>query len=205
MKEFELQKYVFIRDRIIEMLKKSDSYSEKDWEKRILEFILVLYPKYVHVLHSVLIEDAYTNPQKTTKRQLDLGLLDANGHLDIIEIKKPFSSCVLSTTTYRDNYIPKKELSGTIVQAEKYIFYLNKWGTAGEKELNNRYQKELPSGLEIKIVNPQALIILGRSDNFNNAQKMDFEIIRRKYANIMDIITYDDLLDRLNRIISKFS
>ncbi len=33
-------------------------------------------------------------------------------------------------------------------------------------------------------------------------QKLDFEIIKRKYTNMMDIITYDDLLRRLNRTIS---
>ena len=32
-------------------------------------------------------------------------------------------------------------------------------------------------------------MILGRSNNFNSRQKFDFEIIRRKYANIMDILT----------------
>ena len=32
-------------------------------------------------------------------------------------------------------------------------------------------------------------------------QLLDFEVIKRKYANMMDIITYDDLLRRLNNTI----
>ena len=48
------------------------------------------------------------------------------------------------------------------------------------------------------------MLILGRSKDFDGQQKFDFEIIRRKYANIMDILTYDDLLARLNNIIAKF-
>ncbi len=32
-------------------------------------------------------------------------------------------------------------------------------------------------------------------------QLLDFEVIKRKYANMMDIITYDDLLRRLDNTI----
>ena len=48
------------------------------------------------------------------------------------------------------------------------------------------------------------MIILGRDHNFAADQKFDFEIIKRKYANIVDIMTYDDLLQRLENIIAKF-
>lgn len=202
--DYELHKYNFIRDRIEEMLADPDSYIEKDWEQKILEFILVLYPKYVKVLHSIPVRDFYSDPEKTITREIDLGLLDSNGNLDIIEIKKPFVSCILSTRPYRDNYVPKQELSGAVVQAEKYVFHLNKWGIEGEKKLNNKYKGELPEGLEIRIINPKAILILGRSKDFDGTQKFDFEIIRRKYSNIMDIVTYDDLLSRLNHIIAKF-
>ena len=203
-KEFEIQKYEFIRDRVKEMLQNPDRYSEKDWEKKILDFILLLYPKYVQVLNSIPVYDFYTNPARKIEREIDLALLDTNGNMDIIEIKKPFQSCVLSANKYRDNYVPKKELSGAIVQAEKYIFHLNKWGIEGEKKLNEKYKEQLPDGLWINIVNPKAMLILGRSKDFDEQQKFDFEIIRRKYANIMDILTYDDLLARLERIIDKF-
>lgn len=202
--DFELHKYRFIRDRITEMLLNPDFFTEKDWEYKILEFILVIYPKYIKVLHSIPVKDMYSNPGALKMRQIDLGLLDDNGNLDIVEIKKPFNSCILSTCKYRDNYVPKKELSGAVVQAEKYIFYLNKWGIEGEKKLNERYKEELPDGMKINIVNPKAMLILGRSRDFDEQQKFDFEIIRRKYANIMDILTYDDLLARLNHIIAKF-
>ncbi len=35
-------------------------------------------------------------------------------------------------------------------------------------------------------------------------QLFDFELIKRKYANIVDILSYDDLLSRLSKIIEKF-
>ena len=38
--------------------------------------------------------------------------------------------------------------------------------------------------------------------DFSEEQKKDFEITKRKYKNIIDIITYDDLLHRLETTIS---
>ena len=90
------------------------------------------------------------------------------------------------------------------MQVEKYILHLNKWGKTGEDILNKRYKEKLPENLKIKITNPGAMIILGRSNNLSLDQKTDFEIIKRKYKNIIDIITYDDLIRRLKFIISQY-
>ncbi|MFY1612152.1 Shedu anti-phage system protein SduA domain-containing protein [Macellibacteroides fermentans] len=55
-------------------------------------------------------------------------MVDSGGNIDIIEIKKPMDNCIITKSQYRDNFIPMRELSGTVMQIEKYIFYLNKWG-----------------------------------------------------------------------------
>ena len=135
LKEYEVRKYEFIRDRLIEMLKDSDTYSEGEWQKLMVDFLLLIFPKYVAVLENLHIKDYYTTPDKPSNRYIDLTLIDANGNIDIIEIKKPFTSCLLSTSKYRDNYTPKKELSGTVMQVEKYLFHLNKWGVEGKNRL----------------------------------------------------------------------
>lgn len=202
--EHEIQKYEFIRGRIKEMLKDSEAYSEDEWQELMLQFILLIFPKYIAVLRNVNIKDHYSKIDKVTDRYIDLALVDVSGNLDVIEIKKPFDDCLLSSATYRDNYTPKKELSGTIMQAEKYLFHLNKWGVIGEKKITEKYKTQLPAGMKVKITNPKAMIILGRSKDFAGEQSFDFEIMKRKYANILDIITYDDLLNRLENIIKKF-
>ena len=186
------------------MLQEFDTYSEKDWQKLVVELLLFIFPKYVAVLENVHVKDFYSKPGKSTNRYIDLTLVDASGNIDIIEIKKPFPNCILSRK-YRDNYTPNKELSGTVMQVEKYIFHLSKWGIAGEKKLNAKRSKELPNNLKIKITNPKAFIILGRDNNFVGDQRFDFEIIKRKYANIIDIMTYDDLLLRLDNMILMLS
>ncbi len=202
LQEYEVLKYEFIRDRLGEMLGNLDAYLEKDWQKLIVEFLLLIFPKYVAVLDNLHINDYYKRSDKPTARYIDLTLVDSNGNIDIIEIKKPTLSPMLYE--YRNNHMPKKELAGTVMQVEKYLFHLSKWGVDGEKQINAKRAKELPNGMQIKIINPKAMIILGRDNEFTNDQQFDFEIIKRKYSNIVDIMTYDDLLQRLENIIAKF-
>ena len=39
---------------------------------------------------------------------------------------------------------------------------------------------------------------MGREANLSDEQRDDFEIVKRKYKNVIDILTYDDLLQRLD-------
>lgn len=202
LEDYEPRKFEYVRDELQKMLKDAETYSEHDWQKLIVGFLLLIFPKYIAVLENLQVKDFYSDPAKVKNRYIDLTLVDANGTIDIIEIKKPFTNCLLSRNKYRDNYTPRAELSGSVMQVEKYIFHLNKWGRDGEKEILKQRKTELPPNFEIKVTNPQAMIILGRDIGFADDQKFDFEIIKRKYANIIDIMTYDDLLRRLDNIIS---
>jgi len=117
-------KYTSLLEKLNGMLDDEISYTEAQWQEELLEIILLLYPKYIHVFKEAPVRDTYNN----TKRYIDYLLVDSSGNTDIIEIKKPFNKCIVTNRTYRDNYIPLRELSGTVMQIEKYIFYLNKWG-----------------------------------------------------------------------------
>lgn len=206
----EYQKFEALRDTYAEYLKNSDAYNEGEWQKLIVEFLLLLFPKYVAVLEKVPLKDTYSDVSKTIWRQIDVMLVDAVEHIDILEVKQPFETCLLSKSQYRDNYVPKRELSGTIMQLEKYIFHLQKWGSEGEVYLNKKYVGQLPDDLKIRITNPSGLVIAGRnlsSKNaghpFDHAESLDFELIRRKYSRIVDIITYDDLFKRIENVLER--
>ena len=189
-------------------LKEAEGYSEKQWQRLIIDIVLLLFPRYVAVLENVNVKDFYSSPGKTKDRYIDLCLVDASGSLDIIEIKKPFDGALLSRSPYRGNLTPAKELAGSIMQAEKYIFHLSKWGHRGEHKILQKHGDKLPAGMNVKITNPKAMIILGRDrlpnghPIWNSSELLDFEVIRRKYSNLLDVITYDDLLRRLNNIIA---
>ena len=205
-KELEIEKYIIIRDLIQDALNTRTNMSEGEWQTLMLSFLLLLFPKYIKVLENVAINDCYSAPGKTTRRFIDVALVDANGNLDVIEVKKPFEDKILRKNQYRDNSIPTAELSGSIMQAEKYLFHLSKWGIKGETALTAKYAAELPAGMNLRISNPKAIIVVGRDqiggNNMRGDQLLDFEIIKRKYANMIDIITYDDLLRRLTNTIS---
>lgn len=195
--ELDILKYETLLEKLQQMLANEISYSEKQWQEEILQIILLIFPKYVAVFEEVQFKDIYNN--KT--RRLDYGLIDFMGNLDLIEIKIPFDKSIVSVNPYRDNHIPNRDLSGTIMQIEKYIYYLNKTGIAGERKLTEKYKNQLPENLEIKITNPNGMIIMGRDINMTKEQLADFEIIKRKYKNVMDIFTYDDLIRRMEIIL----
>lgn len=197
-KEAEILKYKTIYQKLKEMLNSELQYSEKQWQNEILDIILMLYPKYLYVFSEVAINDVVVG-----SRFLDFLLIDSDGHADIIEIKKPFDKCIITENRYRNNYIPLRELSGTVMQIEKYLYFLNRWATIGERELTRKYEGKLPSGFTIKLTNPSGMIIMGRDHNLNADQRLDFEVVKRKYKNVIDIITYDSLLQRIRATIDR--
>lgn len=207
----EIDKYVYLRDLIATWLETAATYSELDWQRMIVKVILLILPKYIAVLENVEIADFYSTPGQRRRRFIDLCLVDAGGNIDVIEIKKPFDDAIVSRSLYRDNSIPTRELAGSIMQAEKYIFHLSKWGVAGEQALNERYRGDLPGAVSLRITNPKAMIIMGRDRRaggqpaLSDQQMFDLEVIKRKYANMLDILTYDDLLRRLSAIIASLT
>jgi hypothetical protein len=198
--EFEIFKYQTIHNKLSQMLNDEESYNENTWQDELIEIILLMYPKYIAVLKEVPV-----NADDLKQKFLDFLLIDANGNVDIVEIKQPFNHVVMTKNTYRDNYIPLRELSGTVMQVEKYIYFLNRWAKRGEKYLAEKYKTKLPENFEIHITNPKGFIIMGRENNLTQDQKNDFEVVKRKYKNIIDILTYDDLLNRLDIMIKQLS
>lgn len=142
----EIDKFIFLRETLSGWLTNATSYSEKEWQKMIVNVILLLFPKYVAVLENVRIADFYSSPGKRKNRFIDLCVVDANGNIDVIEIKKPFDDVLLSRGLYRGNSVPTKELSGTIMQAEKYLFHLSKWVLTARTSSTGATEPIFPQG-----------------------------------------------------------
>jgi hypothetical protein len=131
--ESEVVKFKSILDKLEHLLQFETDFSEPQWQLEILDIILLLYPKYISVFKEVPV-----NADGIKQKSLDFLLIDANGNVDIIEIKRPFENCIMTKGLYRDNYIPLRELSGTVMQVEKYIYFLNRWGKKGETYLTTK-------------------------------------------------------------------
>jgi hypothetical protein len=175
--EYESDKFSTLVTNIEAMLNAPDPYSESQWQEEILQVVQFLYPKYIVAFREAPVYDSLAKKN----RRIDFLLVDASGYVDAIEIKKPFVDCLVTPNRYRDNHVPMRELSGTVMQLEKYLYHLNRWGQAGEEKLNKQYAEQLPKGLRIRIVNPSGMVIIGRDNEFTDDQRTDFEVIRRKY------------------------
>jgi len=196
-RQTEIAKYEFLLEQLQQMLDSEDGYSESVWQKEILQIVCLLNPKYIAAFPEVEIPDT----DSETKRFLDFLLVDASGNVDVIEIKRPFAKGLVTSTTYRDNHIASRDLSGTVMQIEKYLRHLNRWGPKGEAALRKQIGDKLPPDFQIKITNPCGVIIMGREKGLTHAQLRDLEVTRRHYKHIADIVTYDELLRRLKFIL----
>ena len=185
-------------DKLKGMLNNAEAYIERDWQIAICDIIRILYPQYILAKREQNIGSDGRNSKKP-----DFLLIDASGFVDLLEIKKPYRQSLLSKTKYRNNYIADRDLSGAIVQVEKYIYTLNHGGTTIETRLQDDLSSELPENITIRVANPQGMLLMGRSNELTAEQKLDLEIIKRQHKNIVDIMTYDDLLERLKNILTQ--
>lgn len=190
--QIELEQFTVAYQELKEMLDRYEAIDEPQWQKKIHNILQLLYPKYICCAREIKFYGGKND------KQPDFLLVDANGFVDILEIKK---ADVRVLTQYRNNYVAAREISGAIQQIEKYIFCLNSSNRAQE-DVTKKLTEFLPDGIEVKFVNPQGILLAGRSNEFNREQQKDFELIKRQYKHVADIMTYDDLLFRLGNIIN---
>ena len=97
--EYEISKYESIYDEIKTMLEE-DNISEVVWQNKLLEILPLIYPEFVCVLKEV----EFINEHKQ-KRRIDFLLVDANGYIIVLELKRPFKDRVISNSKYRYNHL----------------------------------------------------------------------------------------------------
>ena len=190
--QIELEQFTIAYQELKDMLDRYEAIDEKQWQEKIHNVLQLLYPKYICCTREVRFYGSGKND-----KQPDFLLVDANGFVYILEIKKADINVL---TRYRNNYIATREVSGAVQQIEKYIFCLNSSDKAKD-DVSKRLIEFLPKGMEVRIVNPQGILLVGRSNEFTKEQMQDFELIKRQYKHVADIMTYDDLLFRLSNII----
>lgn len=195
-----LQRVVFQNafETMQEMLEQPEAYSESHWQEMVCEIIRIVYPKYV-----VAKREQFIGTDGRHNKKPDFILVDSAGFVDVLEIKKPNGQRLLTRTEYRNNYIADRDLSGAILQIEKYIYCLSHNSKGLEDKLHKGLQQDLPPGLKIQITNPQGMLLMGRSNELTKDQIFDLEIIKRQHKNIVDLMTYDDLMSRLENIMAQ--
>lgn len=178
----------------LEYLLSVDRVHEMQWQKEILDIILLVYPQYQFAIDAVSLDNA---------KQVDFVLIDLFNNVDIIEIKRP-DKAILRKALYRDNYVPSHELTGASIQVEFYIRQLMGNPTKNVTKIKKKLERKGFSE-EIQINNVKGMIIIGRTNGFNDKQKESYRIIKNQFSNIVSLISYDELLSILSRIRDRFS
>lgn len=196
----ELIKYEYILSKLKKMLNESEKYSENDWQIAIAKILMLLNSNYIGFLEKLRIPIE----EEGEFREPDFLLVDASGFIDIIEIKKADNIQILNKREYRDNFIPSQELSGAIMQCNKYCFWLTQNRKNNEALISKKIKEKYGVDMKINIRSPKFTIILGRSIDFTEQQKKDFKTIKSQYNNVNEILTYDDIIIKLERIVGTF-
>lgn len=196
--EFDILKYKTYLGHLKEMLKNPNVYNENDWQIQILKIFKLLNPKYIYVGEKIPLTSFVT--QKSIYP--DIVLVDNDGNIDLIEIKRPEHD-IFYACEYRKNYVPLRELQGTCMQLQNYLISLIKTPTDILQNKKFKEKTEIPIDMKLKAISPKGYIIYGRDTQLQSNEKMltDFQIIRNMYANVIDIITYDDLIRRLENML----
>lgn len=158
--------------------------SEGSWGKFLEKNLFLLDSKYIKSIPQL-------NLVLAGARKVDFGLVDSYGYLDIFEIKKPTTK-LLSKAQDRGNYYWSVDAVKAITQAEKYLY------NAEQKALSLASDIEREKdGLQVNIVRPRAVLLLGDTKQLDNKAKFDdFKILRNSLKNI-EVVTYDELLIRM--------
>ena len=197
LKEIDCTRIKFTLKRLKELLGNVGKFTEQQWQAEIEKIILLLFPWFIAKISQLCIAESLGG---ANNRRIDLALVSMSGNVDIVEIKRPDNCQLLSRkSNYRGNYIPSRDLSAAVMQAEKYLENLERWGRSGERKIAERINMK-----NVRIRRPKAIIIIGRNIELDNEQKRsDFEIIKRKFANVVDVVTYDDLMERLQNVLDQ--
>ncbi|MCK5126680.1 MAG: DUF4263 domain-containing protein [candidate division Zixibacteria bacterium] len=134
------------------------------------------------------------------KSTLDHPLITEDGHLEIVEIKKPTfpfwrKNKDGSNFQYRDKYlVPHSELVCALSQGTNYILEV-------EREMDKRTWADTHDG--IYPIKPKCLVVHGRSSGWGDLESTAYRVFNDSLHGIT-VITFDHLLLRARQIIELF-
>ncbi len=172
-------------------------FDEKQWQKFLHEEVFFFISNYIESIREA---DVNFGKVEEGAKKPDFVWIDLYGFLDVFEIKTPYTYLLAKRIdkSHR-NYYFSGDAAKAISQIEKYILFLEKNVEGFEKYLLK--QTKIP----FSILKPKAFLIIGNSKELenNSEKKKDFRLLRRSFKNI-EFITFDELLDNLKSLASKF-
>lgn len=203
-----LQKHV---DQLKLMLEKNenDGPDEKEYQTLLFKIFPYIFPQYTHYIREYSIKIDGNSKKKADKP--DYLALKSDLSIDVIEIKTPYKK-VFKSTRYRSNFVFASEVVGLITQTQKYIYNLDRNAVSEEKAIADKFNKKTGfNGSKINIASPKGIVIVGRrprSDSKLSPEEqteidLSLSILKGRFQDIVDFLTYDDIVERVERIIAR--
>jgi len=136
-------------------------------------------------------------------------LLKTKGNISKIlfcEIKTHLPNLLIEAYDRPGVFVPAKDLRGAVAQIQKTIHKV----TLKLQENFHRPTTENgdPTGEEILFVKPRGIVVIGRLDDFKTDAGINFEKLSsfelyRQQVNGIEIITFDELFERVKFIVEK--
>ncbi|MDI6495688.1 Shedu anti-phage system protein SduA domain-containing protein [Leuconostoc lactis] len=183
--------------------------SEKKYQTILLKIFPYIFPQYTHFLREYSFK--IDGNSKKNRDIPDFLALNSDLSVDVIEIKTPYKK-IFTKTRYRKNYIFDREVLGLITQTQKYIYNLERNALREEKNILNRFREKTDfNGTEINVASPKGIVIVGRgpqndptlSSSERREINLSLSIMKNRYQDILDFLTFDDVVDRIERVISR--
>lgn len=172
----------------------NNQHPESWWQNYIQARILLMQQGYIRPVEKMNVAIGNT-------KYPDFALVTHDNYLDILEIKKP-DTTILKEDKSRGNYYWDTEISRAIIQVENYLEHIANQAAEVRSFVKDNY------ALELKVVRPRGFILAGNSAEFSTQkQRDDFRLLSHGLKNVT-VITYDELLVRLEnhiRVLDKYS
>jgi hypothetical protein len=172
----------------------NNQHPESWWQNYIQARILLMQQGYIRPVEKMNVAIGNT-------KYPDFALVTHDNYLDILEIKKP-DTTILKEDKSRGNYHWDTEISRAIIQVENYLEHIANQAAEVRSFVKDNY------ALELKVVRPRGFILAGNSAEFSTQkQRDDFRLLSHGLKNVT-VITYDELLVRLEnhiRVLEKYS
>lgn len=172
----------------------NNQHPESWWQNYIQARILLMQQGYIRPVEKMNVAIGNT-------KYPDFALVTHDNYLDILEIKKP-DTTILKEDKSRGNYHWDTEISRAIIQVENYLEHIANQAAEVRSFVKDNY------ALELKVVRPRGFILAGNSVEFSTQkQRDDFRLLSHGLKNVT-VITYDELLVRLEnhiRVLEKYS
>lgn len=171
----------------------SDNPVESEWQKFFDEYITLFDSRYVHKIN-------YKNIATGLTKFPDLVLVDIYGYIDFYELKKSGTPLIQYDGSHK-TWFWSKEVSMVIAQASDYLQKAKENALSYSKAIKTETETDTETGLEVNIINPRAIIVIGTTSQLDTEKKKHhFKNLRESLKDI-EFVLYDELLERLKNLL----